>query len=130
MEKQVIRAIQTQPPLIIPYFLWKKREIDANFLDATLIRVAPMCHDTGGPTTCIVVLLAKMWTLKSDKGMLKREKYMLKVVVSLLIYVPRMELCLVGVILSMNNGLTHLSKSLLRWLEFHAALPHRLNWCY
>jgi hypothetical protein len=46
--KQVIRAIQTQLPPIVPTVFSRKREIGVNFLDANLIWVAPECHDIGG----------------------------------------------------------------------------------
>jgi hypothetical protein len=51
-----------------PFFLLKRRKIGANFLDANLIQVAPSAVIQAGLLVYIMVLLAKVRTLKSDKG--------------------------------------------------------------
>jgi hypothetical protein len=73
-----------------PFFLLKRRKIGAEFSDAHLIRVAPECRDIGGLLVCIVVLLAKVHTLKKDKGMHERKK-MLGIRIPYLICIPRVE---------------------------------------
>jgi hypothetical protein len=56
------------------FLLENKEKIGAEFLDANLTRVASECHDAGRLPVCVTTLLAKVHTLKNDKGMRGEEK--------------------------------------------------------
>jgi hypothetical protein len=67
--------IQTQPPPIVP-FLFEKKKIGANVLDAILIWIAPLSAGIQvNMLICIMALLAERYTFRSDNGVYEKGSY-------------------------------------------------------